>query len=75
MRSGYCPATGAPASTTAARVAPTAAGDEAGEKAGCQRQAHNLLLRLERKKVEVLRFMKDFTVPFENNQAERVCGW
>jgi transposase len=39
----------------------------AGEEAG----ARNLLLRLGRRKEEVLRFLDDFSVPFENNQAER----
>ena len=36
-----------------------------------QPQARNLLLRMRRRREEVLRFMTDFCVPFDNNQAER----
>lgn len=38
--------------------------------AGKKTKAHNLLLRLERDRVEVLRFAHDFRVPFTNNRAE-----
>jgi transposase len=34
-------------------------------------KAHNLLLRLERDRTEVLRFAHDFNVPFSNNRAEQ----
>jgi transposase len=36
-----------------------------------KRQARNLLLRMQRRKDEVLRFLTDLSVPFDNNQAER----
>jgi transposase len=36
-----------------------------------RKQARNLLLRFERRREEVLRFLSDFAVAFDNNQAER----
>lgn len=36
-----------------------------------QTEARKLVARLERYRTEVLRFMTDFRVPFDNNQAER----
>jgi transposase len=36
-----------------------------------QSEARKLVARLEQRRAEVLRFMTDFQVPFDNNQAER----
>jgi transposase len=35
------------------------------------KQARSMLLRLERRQAEVLCFLRDLAVPFDNNQAER----
>ena len=43
----------------------------AGVPEGVSKQGRSLLLRLERRKQEVLRFLTDFSVPFDNNQAEQ----
>ena len=43
----------------------------AGMPEGVSRQGRSLLLRLERRKEEVLRFLTDICIPFDNNQAER----
>ena len=45
----------------------------AGKRRGCapRRTGHNLLLRLAKHKEDTLRFLRDPTVPFTNNQAER----
>jgi transposase len=42
-----------------------------GVPAQVMKQARNLLLRFERRREEVLLFLTDLAVPFENNQAER----
>jgi transposase len=44
-----------------------------GQRRGCKprRIGHNLLLRLDRRRQDVLRFLSDPDVPFTNNQAER----
>ena len=34
-------------------------------------KAENLLIRLEKYQIEIIRFTEDFDVPFDNNQAER----
>jgi transposase len=60
-----------PAGTCSARNELEKASDTPSVEGVYQKQARNLLLRLERRREEVLRFMRDFSVPFDNNQAER----
>lgn len=56
------------AGLTANPAAPAVAGQRGRSK---QSKARNLLLRLQQRQAEVLRFMMDFRVPFDNNLAER----
>jgi transposase len=44
---------------------------EVGKRAGYERKAFNLLTRLDTQRADVLRFSTDFTVSWDNNQAER----
>lgn len=42
-----------------------------GKRHGYNNKAHNLLVRLDTQRADVLRFCSDFEVSFDNNQAER----
>ena len=44
---------------------------ETGKRHGYAKKAHNLLVRLDTQRDDVLRFCSDFRAPFDNNQAER----
>src|SRR5438270_723231 len=50
---------------TMTQAAPTEQSESAAQTDESHKQARNLLLRMRRKKEEVLRFMTDFTVPFD----------
>ncbi len=56
-----------------AQPPPAPASGKAGKRRGRQRRrtGHNLLLRLQNRKEDVLRFLIDPSVPFTNNLAER----
>ena len=44
---------------------------EFGKRHGYEKKAHNLLVRLDTQRADVLRFCSDFRASFDNNQAER----
>ena len=44
---------------------------EMGKRAGYEKKAANLLVRLDTQRADVLRFSTDFGVSWDNNQAER----
>jgi transposase len=60
-----------PERTTRRRQAGPGATAKKGRGRIPQSEARKLVTRLEQRRAEVLRFMTDFEVPFDNNQAER----
>jgi transposase len=60
-----------PERTTRRRLNPAAGEAKKGRGRIPQSDARKLAARLESRREEVLRFMTDFRVPFDNNQAER----
>ena len=48
---------------------------EVGKRSGYEKKAFNLLVRLDTQRADVLRFVADFNVPFDNNQASGTSGW